>query len=340
MDDTTQNEQITPKTTSTPASQNATHGKGKEITQYALTLFLFVGIVYMSTQLFVPTQAQTAQTHSTSTPPTVAELFRDVDVEAESFIVYSPKEKKVIAGKNAETQRPLASISKVMTAVVATEYLGENSIITISADDLNIEGDSGLFLLESWTFKELRDYTLVVSSNDGANAIARAVETLLGDGVLFIDLMNQKAVELGLAQTYFLNESGLDIDEETQSGSYGSAHDIAKLVAYGIERYPFIFEATRKNTIYTQSLNGFEHIGENTNERVDKMLGVLGSKTGFTDLAGGNLVVAFDIGLNEPYIIVVLGSSQEGRIDDVETLYHTLLEGIHNSRKVLDSTEG
>jgi D-alanyl-D-alanine carboxypeptidase len=131
--------------------------------------------------------------------------------------------------------------------------------------------------------------------------------------------MNEKAAVWNLTNTHFINENGLDIDEEN-SGAYGSAKDMAILFEHVLEEYPQVIEATRGQEVVVESLSHIVHIGENTNTRVKEIPVLLASKTGYTDLSGGNLVIAFSPDLNHPVIISVLGSTYDGRFDDIMKL--------------------
>jgi len=167
---------------------------------------------------------------------------------------------------------------------------------------------------------ELLGFTMMSSSNDGAYALAAAagaLETRSEDG--FLDQMNTKAKELGLAQTYFTNPTGLDANT-VESGSYGSARDIAFLMEHIIKHTPAVLAHTTESSATFTDEAGEVHTATNTNQSIQMVANALGSKTGYTDLAGGNLVVAFDAGLNHPIIIAVLHSSREGRFSDVELL--------------------
>jgi len=142
----------------------------------------------------------------------------------------------------------------------------------------------------------------------------------------FIDMMNKKAKEIGMKQTYFLNESGLDASENF-AGSYGSAKDMALLFAYVLRSNHLLLEATSYEAL---DISSFEenHSASNTNKSIDNISGVIASKTGFTDLAGGNLVVVFDVGPLRPIIVSVLGSTAEGRFFDVEKLANISIRAI------------
>jgi len=263
-----------------------------------------------------------------------------VKLEAKAAYVLDITTGNVLYAQNEEAQLPLASLTKLMTAIVASEYLKADESIAISDSDLLVEGNSGLVSGERWTVRDLLSFTLVVSANDGALALARAAGEKIEEEAetkalvqkssvdQFITHMNEKATVLGLAQTYFLNPTGLDSTEYT-SGGYGSAHDVATLLMYAIKNNLSVTESTRRPESAYLSDGGLdEHHAINTNQIIDKIPGLMASKTGFTDLAGGNLVIAFDAGINHPIVIAVLGSSIEGRFSDVDTLIQETLKVI------------
>jgi len=203
--------------------------------------------------------------------------------------------------------------------------------IQITKEDLSPEGDSKLVVGDTWQAKDLRDFTLLTSSNDGAFALAAIakIETPNSpptDQTEFIKKMNDTAGKIGLSNSKFFNEHGLD-REVDRGGAYGSAHDMAILFEYTLKNYPEILEATRyKNLEFKSAEKKYE--AENTNLVVDQIPNIIASKTGYTDLAGGNLVVAFDAGLNRPIIISVLGSTEAGRFSDVLQLVNASLRYI------------
>lgn len=259
------------------------------------------------------------------------EVFNKLKIQASSAYIYDITQNKVLYKKNETAQLPLASITKLMTALVAVELLPENSKITIRNDFLKEEGNSGLVVSESWKLKDLLDFSLVTSSNDGARSLASvigAVTSKTSDFNLgrkdFIQKMNERANKLGLTQTYFINETGLDVGDNV-SGGYGSAVDVNELMKYMIINHPEILEPTKYSSISVSS-DDKKHLGKNTNDFVGSIPGLFASKTGYTNMAGGNLVVAFDAGLGNPIIVTVLGSTQEGRFEDVQKMVDATLE--------------
>lgn len=260
--------------------------------------------------------------------------FDGLELSARAAAVYDIESGKMLFAENAEAQLPLASLTKLMTAMVAADLLAADSSITITTSDLAPEGDSGFLVGERWNFKKLLDFTLITSSNDGARALASAAAAAQFDAPRdpsrspdkFVDAMNRKASEIGMTKTFFVNETGLDASESL-SGSYGSASDVAMMMSYAIQNYPELLTATR-DLHQTISSDVAVHSADNTNQFVNAIPFLIASKTGYTDLAGGNLAVAFDADLNRPVAVVVLGSTQEGRFTDTLALVEAAQEYI------------
>lgn len=293
----------------------STDGHGAQIAA------IFFAVIICATVAYIFGFGRTLETKKTDMltvtddPTTVRKInpFNTISLQAKSAYVWDVKNKKVLFAKNADEILPLASIAKIMTANVATDLLSPTTTISINKEALSQEGDNSLLLDERWTFKKLLDFTLAVSSNDGASAIASKASPT------FIDQMNEKAKTIGLSSMKFYNPTGLD-ESLTQSGAYGSATDVAKLFAYTMQAHPEIFNATRSAKFTVSSLDGFNHVAINTDAEVNNIPGIIGSKTGFSDLAGGNLAIVYDAGVNYPIIVVVLGSTYDGRFDDVTAL--------------------
>ncbi len=260
--------------------------------------------------------------------------FESIVLNAKSALVYDVEKKKTLYEYNSQEPLALASVTKIMTAVTALDLLPKSSVITIDREFLQEEGDTGLQWGEKWALKDLLDFSLLVSSNDGTVAIAAAAGAMeFGKTNLdlernqFVKKMNEKAKSIGMTHSVFYNETGLDIQDEI-NGGYASAEDVAKLFDYALRKYPEIFEATRYKELRLRSLNNINHNATNTNSLIDTIPGIVGSKTGFTDLAGGNLGIIFDPGIGRPIIIVVLGSTYDGRFSDTELLSEKTLEAI------------
>ncbi len=297
-------------------------------------LFAFNGFLILSIIVFgFAIYTKQHETKVAKAPEKLEEqvpVFNEVPLVAKSAYVYDISTGKVLYKKNETEQLPLASLTKLMTALTAIDLLPRDSNITIKSEFLNEEGDSGLLANESWKLKDLLDFSLVASSNDGARSVASvigAVELNTKDYDLgrkeFIRKMNIRAQELGLTQTYFVNESGLDIGNT--SGGYGSAENVASLIAYILKNRPEILEATKYSELDISSEKK-NHTAKNTNTDVGDIPGLIASKTGYTTLAGGNLAVAFDSSMGRPIVVVVLGSTPEDRFNDVKALVDASLD--------------
>ncbi len=249
--------------------------------------------------------------------------FENVSLLAKSAIVWDVQQQKILFNKNADDIFPLASITKLMTALVAHKLLDPGETIPISLSALKTEGDSGFTDGEAFTMQDLIDLTLIESSNDGAVALGAAAGSAILQSQsaeeVFIHAMNVKAEQLGLVNTTFNNMTGLDLSPE-KAGAYGSARDVALLMEHIITVTPDLVAQTTVSETAIHNTDGAYHTVENTNDIVRSIDGLIASKTGYTPLAGGNLVVAYNAGLNRPIIVVVLGSTHEGRFHDTLAL--------------------
>jgi len=279
--------------------------------------------------------------------------FQGITLEAKSVVVWDVINNRELFSKDADTPLPLASLTKVMTALVISSKFSNSSNIEILQEYLEPEGDSKLVVGDIWQANDLRDFTLLTSSNDGAFALAALAEAKENTPEnndytnedlrnKFIEEMNNTASEIGLSNSRFFNEHGLDrtvnrggparlASESVAGGAYGSAKDMALLFEYTLKNFPEMLEATRYKNLEFKSAEKV-YSAENTNTSVDQIPNLIASKTGYTDLAGGNLVVAFDAGLNRPIIISILDSSAEGRFSDALKLVDSSLKYIQQEK--------
>jgi D-alanyl-D-alanine carboxypeptidase (penicillin-binding protein 5/6) len=261
--------------------------------------------------------------------PTSTSPYATVNLHARAAVVYDVAAGKVLYEEQSREKLPLASLTKIMTSVVALESLRSDSHIAVSQNAIDTEGDSGLIAQERWNLKDLVSFTMLTSSNDGADALAASVggiwqttpETAAEYEKVdsFVGRMNLRAHELGLKNTSFVNPTGLD-EPGGAPGAVGTAEDMAMLLAHAWREVPDALAHTDRTAYSFTSADGVTHYAENTNEYVERIPGLIGSKTGFTDLAGGNLAVMYNAGLDHPIVVVVLGSTREGRFEDVQTL--------------------
>lgn len=288
---------------------------------YAISFVVLI-LIFLSIRIVDTRQKQVAtqaiQNTQEATFTYKQEAFQGLAVKAKAYVVYDIVSKKVITGKNENDILPLASITKIMTAITALRHYATTTKITISPGKAN---DFGLQSNQTWTLEELLKYTLTISSNDGALTIADT----LGGRESFVRQMNEDSTSFGLS-LYFNDPSGLDTG--TSIGGRGSATQVAELFAIARKMFPDILDVTTKNRVSVIA-NGAKVTGiPNTNQEIGSFIGAEASKTGFTDEAGGNLAVIADTGLGHPVVIVVLGSTREDRFSDVKTLYDATIASI------------
>lgn len=205
-------------------------------------------------------------------------------------------------------RHPLASLTKLMTAVIAKEHIGFEKLITISDTDVLAEGDAGDFKSEEvFTARDLVTAMLLASSNDAADALARFY-----GGRPFVDAMQQKAAGLGMTNTSFFDPSGLS------SLNQSTIDDLTILMRALRVEHPDILALSRmkESTILEQSSRV---------ARVIKSINVfagakefLGGKTGYTSEAHGNLISLFEDG-GRALLIIVLGT--DDRFGETKLLY-------------------
>jgi len=251
------------------------------------------------------------------------------DLKAKSYGVYLLSEDKKIKPlflKNEKKSYSLASIVKLMTAVVAWEKLDHNKEIIITKKSLEEYGDNGLIVGEKFTLYDLMVFMITVSSNDAASAIASS--TISRDK--FIEYMNEKANKLDMKNTYFESETGLDhLDSAT---AWSSPDDIVKLLVYVYKKFPYLSKRSVNYRNVVES-NKKIHKISNTNRLLKEYKNFRLSKTGYEISAGGNLATIYQIDEKHTIAIVILGSTVNGRFDDTEKIIKTTREYLKKIKK-------
>lgn len=208
-----------------------------------------------------------------------------ISVSARSAILIDAATGQVLYGKNEQTRLPMASTTKIMTALCAVELADVGMTVTVDAAAVGIEGSSiYLYENEQLTLEQLLYALLLESANDAAAAIAIAVSGSIEE---FAEQMNRKADELGLENTHFENPHGLDAEEH-----YTTAHDLA-LIAREALSHPTLrrIMSTRKITIPLSATKGVRLL-LNHNKMLRYYEGAIGVKTGYTKRSGRCLVSA------------------------------------------------
>lgn len=200
-----------------------------------------------------------------------------------SAVVYEPESGLVLYEKAGDTPRPMASTTKLMTALLAAERLNPDAMATVPAAALPVEGTQiGLVVGESITVRDLLAGLLLASGNDAANALA----LLMAEDIpAFAVLMNQRAEQLGMTHSTFVTPSGLDAGEHS-----ASAHDMALLGAAVLEQ-PLLAQLCASKSV-TVTLGGRQVTLTNHNKLLNLLEDCIGLKTGFTKKSGRCLVSA------------------------------------------------
>jgi len=222
---------------------------------------------------------------------TKVKVVEDFEITAESVIsveIDDEGNERVLFSKEEVKKMPMASITKLMTAVVASEFYRPTLRIQISKEAVKQPEENGnLKLGEILQVEDLLYIMLIESSNDAAFALGEVIGI---DG--FTDLMNLKARDMGLQDTEFFNLTGLDPKNPNQSVNYSTARDLVKLAKYLLTEEPEILEILSKKEYELYLENGvFHHTLQNTNELLGEIPGIVGGKTGFTERASGCLLL-------------------------------------------------
>ena len=204
-------------------------------------------------------------------------------VSSHAVVLYEPQSGRVLYEKDADTPRPMASTTKLMTALIVAEHLPADSAVTVPAAAVLVEGSAmGLRGGDVLTVRDLLAGLLLSSGNDAANALALLVS---GSLPAFAALMNDKAAELGMTNTVFVTPSGLD-----EGDHHSTARDMARLGA-AVLQVPLLAELCASKT-ETVPINGSAVSLRNHNRLLHLYEDAVGLKTGFTKKSGKCLVSA------------------------------------------------
>lgn len=208
---------------------------------------------------------------------------KEIGISAECAVLMCADSGEILYEKNADKQSAIASITKIMTAVIALEYAAANDKNVTFTDEMTAEGSS-MYLKkgEILRLSELVKGMMAVSGNDAANAAAVSVA---GSKESFAVLMNEKAKQLGMNNSHFVTPSGLDDDKH-----YSTARDMAVLCCYAMENEQFRNIVSQKsikvNYVFPEEKT---QLCVNHNKLLSSYEGCIGIKTGYTKKAGRTL---------------------------------------------------
>lgn len=218
---------------------------------------------------------------------------------ARAVLVKDLTTQTILYQKDTSVPFPIASTTKIMTALVASAYFKPNSVLTVGSST-NISGSKvGLFKGEDLSFRSLLYGMLLNSGNDAAYALA---ENYPGGVLGFVSAMNKKGAELNLQHTHFDNPAGFDSPTH-----YSSAKDLSVITEEALKNQSLTRIFATKQTNIVSLDKKYTHSLSNLNKLLSQVKGVLGVKTGFTEEAKENLVTYVDREGHQ-ILTVVLGS--------------------------------
>jgi D-alanyl-D-alanine carboxypeptidase len=223
------------------------------------------------------------------------------EVSAVSWAIYDETADVMLATWNLNEQRPMASVTKIMTAMVVVDHADLEDVVTVPSLATGTRGSSaGLVAGEEWTVYDLLVAMLVRSGNDAALTLAWHVGG--GDVDAFVRMMNDRAAEIGMEDTHFMNPNGLD-----HADHYSTANDLVTLTLASLD-YPVIQQISRIKTIKMPAdPTGKVRNVSNTNRLLGTYPGVVGLKTGDTPFANKVLLGITERGPRR-IVTVVMGS--------------------------------
>lgn len=252
----------------------------------------------------------------------------DLDISSESAILIDAETGQVLYEKNAHEKLEPASTTKILTGILVLEHANLDEIVTVDEETVSLTKGSHIALEpgEQLTVKDLLYALLVESANDAAYALAKHVSGSIED---FVQLMNDKAKELGALDSNFVNPNGLSVENH-----YSSAYDLSLIAKYAmknetfreiVSNYTYVIPTTNKKDEERTLWSSNKLLYSNDTITVDgkvvtvKYDGITGIKTGYTPEAG-NCLVASAQRDNESYIAVVLNASGKNVFIDIHKL--------------------
>lgn len=242
------------------------------------------------------------------------------EVTAKSYLIYDLTSNKIVFERNPKKRLPMASLTKIMTAIITLENKRSDDKYEVKESDLVGEDSMGLVAGEVLTQEELLYGLLMQSGNDAAEVLSSNYPH--GGRSAFIQAMNDKARALGLNDTHFDNPTGLQGD----GVQYTTAYDLLVITQYALDRFPLFGKIV---STYNYSIEKGE-----THQKYDLVSetnllstypGVKGVKTGYTPEAGLCLVTYLDYGNNK--VIGILLNSEDRR-GEMKKLLDSTLESL------------
>lgn len=260
--------------------------------------------------------------------------IKALDIYSENAVLYNMNEDTILYEKNKEEKVKVASLTKIMTTIIALENINNIKEETIMPEEAfyNLDGYvlSGIRPNELITYEDLLYGTMLPSAADCANAVAIKVS---GSVDSFVELMNKKAMELNMNNTHFSNPVGIDED------NYSTVNDIAILLKYALKNEEFKKIFTTKEYTTTNNIKLISTIIEKSEPYNIDISSILGSKTGFTDDAGNCLASISKIN-NVKYLLITTNASidKSYHIIDAVNIYDYYSNN-YSYKKIIDENK-
>ena len=235
----------------------------------------------------------------------------ELQLNSRIALIYDRSSGRIIFEKNGNKQTPMASTTKIMTAIVVLENTNLKNIVTVDSKSASIGGSRlGLKRNDKVTVNDLLYGLMLRSGNDAASALAIYIGGSIQN---FAEMMNNKAKELGLKNTHFVVPHGLDNKDH-----YTTAYELAKITDYALKNETFKKIVSTSST--SININGVPSQITNTNKLLNNVSGVYGVKTGFTNGAGRCLVTACKKNKMDIITVIIGADTSKIRTEDTKKL--------------------
>ena len=217
---------------------------------------------------------------------------QELEINSKYAILYNLYDNLLLYEKNSNTQVPMASLTKIMTTLVAIENIKDfNQTVTLGANVFQGLAEANASVAGFKYNEKVTYYDLLMGAMlpSGADATRGLAINISGSEAQYVELMNKKAQELNLKNTHFANTHGLDAD-----GHYTTAYDLAIITSYALENPIFQEIVSTKNTKVVNKKDDTNRYLKNKNKLLFTLENCVGVKTGYTDDAGRCLVSAVD----------------------------------------------
>lgn len=216
---------------------------------------------------------------------TIQTVSAKTEISAKAYIVMDLASGEIISSKNEDAKMPIASTTKIMTALIALEQADAEESFEVNEAAIMVEGTSmGLRKNDKVTLNDLAKGMLLASGNDAANTAAYKIA---GSNENFAKIMNERAAKIGMKNTNFVTPSGLDSKEH-----YSTAYDMALLAASALDNEDFAEICKSQKLFVRLGTDERKLTLKNHNRLLKEYEGCVGVKTGFTKKAGRCLVTA------------------------------------------------